>query len=169
MDKKLAFAVDLADAADGRRRKPSSGDVAPPARVTLASSDASGPSRGAAKAAYEMSHHTAGRPAEVVDLFEAVDEAARSLDPGVVRKIAKTSVNYSAGRRAFCSIRALGGKVAVYYVLDPTEVVPVNPGVRRDVSNLGHHGNGRVEYSVLGSDQLPEVQQLMRAAFDRAA
>lgn len=151
-------------------RQESSGSDAPtPATVAPRppGSDSSPPRGGSPR--YAMGHHTVGRPAEIVDLFEAMDEAARSLDPGVVRKVAKVSVNYFVGRRAFCSLKALGGKVVVFYVLEPGEVVSANPGAMRDVRAIGHHGNGSVEYSLTSRDQLPEAQTIMRRAFDRAS
>ncbi len=134
----------------------------PPARGTGASEEQ------AAKQKYDMGHHTSGKPAGVVDLFEQVDEAARGLGGDVVRKIGKVSVNYFAGKRAFGSIKALNSKVVVFLALDPTVTVPQNPTAMRSLIGIGHHGNGDVEYLLSTTDQLVEVRELLRRAYQQA-
>lgn len=120
------------------------------------------------KPAYDMAYHTAGKPTGVADLFEQVDEAARNLGADVVRKVAKVSVNYFVGKRPFASIKALNSKVVVFLVLDPKTTVPENPEAMRDLTGMGHHGNGDVEYSLTTADQLPEVRDLLSRAHQRA-
>jgi predicted transport protein len=122
----------------------------------------------AAKQKYDIGYHTAGKPAGVIDLFEQVDEAARSLGGDVVRKVGKVSVNYFAGKRSFGSIKPLTSKVVVFLGLDPVVTVPRNPAVMRSLVGIGHHGNGDVEYLLSTTDQLAEVRELMSEAYQRA-
>ena len=121
-----------------------------------------------AKQKYDMAFHTDGKPASVIDLFEHADEAARSLGGDVIRKVGKVSVNYFAGKCAFGSIKALKSQVVVFLALDPETAVPQNPAVMRDLTKIGHHGNGNVEYVLSSGDQLPEVRQLLDAAYQQA-
>jgi predicted transport protein len=119
------------------------------------------------KPTYTVDQHLAGKPANVVHLFELLDEFARGLGADVVRKPAKVSVNYFVGKRAVFSLKARGSKVVVFLVLDPTRAQPWNAQTMRDVSDIGHHGNGDVEYSVTDTDQLAEVQGLLQQAYSR--
>lgn len=146
--------------------KPTPAGTAPPqpaAGKGTGSEDAAAP-----KPSFNMAHHTDGKPASVADLFEQVDEAARGLGADVVRKVAKVSVNYFAGERAFGSIKALKSMVVVFLALDPDAIVPQNPAAMRDLTGIGHHGNGNVEYSLTTADQLPEVRQWLAQAYQQA-
>ncbi len=117
---------------------------------------------------YDMSFHTDGKPASVTDVFDQLDESTRSLGADVVRKVAKTSVNYFAGKRAFCSLKTLNSKTVVFLVLAPETTVAQNPTAMRDLTGVGHHGNGQVEYSITSAEQLHEVRQLIAQAYSAA-
>jgi predicted transport protein len=117
---------------------------------------------------YDMGQHTASKPAAVVDLFEQLDESTRALGADVVRKIGKVSVNYFAGKRAFCSLKTLNSKAVVFLVLDPKTTVSQDPVAMRDLTGMGHHGNGDVEYSLTSPDQLPAVRALIAQAYESA-
>jgi predicted transport protein len=75
---------------------------------------------------------------------------------------------YFAGKRAFGSVKALNSKVVVFLVLDPDATVAQNPAVMRDLTGMGHHGNGNVEYSLTNADQLPAIRQLIAQAHQQA-
>jgi predicted transport protein len=119
------------------------------------------------KPAYSVEQHLSGKPANVVQLFEQLDEYARGLGADVIRKPAKVSVNYFVGKRAIFSLKAMGAKVVVFLVLDPQDTQAWNGDVMRDVSSIGHHGNGDVEYTLSDANQIGEIQQLVRLAYGR--
>jgi predicted transport protein len=56
----------------------------------------------------------------------------------------------------------------VFLALDPSTTVPQNPTVMRDLTGIGHHGNGDVEYLLSTTDQLAQTRQLMSQAYQRA-
>jgi predicted transport protein len=128
---------------------------------------ASTTSTDAIKPTYSVEQHLAGKPANVVQLLEQLDEYGRGLGADVFRKPAKMSVNYFVGKRAIFSFKAFGSKLVVFLVLDPKHAQPWNGDAMRDVSSIGHHGNGDVEYTLTDTDQLPEIQQLMQLAYGR--
>jgi predicted transport protein len=114
---------------------------------------------------YDIGYHTSGKLAWVIETVEHLDRVVRGLGSDVSRKVAKMSINYFAGRRAFASIKVLKRKVVVYLVLDPLQTVAENPTAMRDVTGMGHYGNGSVEYSLADPAQLPEVEQLLARAY----
>jgi predicted transport protein len=100
-------------------------------------------------------------------LLEQLDEYGRGLGADVVRKPAKMSVNYFVAKRGVFSFKAFASKLVVFLALDPNQAQPWNDDAMRDVSSIGHHGNGDVEYTIADTDQLPEIQQLMQLAYRR--
>lgn len=164
--KSLKRILDVTDA-DGSSIKP----AGPLASGGGGPGDEKGGSGGGAKPPklpYGLEHHTGGKPASVVDLFEQADEYIRALGEDVVRNVAKVSINYRASKRPFGSIKLMTAKVVMFLVLDPPASVARNPDAMRDVSNIGHHGNGHVEYSLRTSDQLAELKQLVAEAYAAA-
>jgi predicted transport protein len=116
---------------------------------------------------WSLDHHTNGKPSAIVDLFERVDEFARGLGHDVSRRITKRYVGYFAAKRTFFSIKLQRARTVVYLGLDPTETQPWNEHVMRDVREIGHWGRGDTEYSLSSTEQLPEVQGLIRRAYEQ--
>jgi predicted transport protein len=167
LDVAAAAAPDPAGVPSEPPRPPVDGGPVPPLEPKPAPV-AGGPADPPAKAVYAMDHHTANRSAVVVELLEQLDEHARQRGEDVVRKIGKVSVNYFAGKRPFCSLKTLAGKVVLFLVLDPDSTVPTNPVAMRDLRGIGHHGNGDVEYSVTSDAQLDEARSLIEQAYQAA-
>lgn len=118
---------------------------------------------------YDLAHHTHGKAAHVVNLFESATSSARQRGGDVTERIGKVSVNYFVGKRPFCSVKMFQSKVIVYLKLDePASVVAENPNVMRDLTGIGHNGNGDVEYSLTSEGQLSELSGLIERAYAAA-
>jgi len=149
------------DFAEGRPRRPvapgSTGVTAPP------------PGRPRGGEEYTLDYHTDGKPAEVLNVFQALDEYGRSLESDVSRRIRKFYVGYFAGRRSFFTVELQRARVIVYLNLPPEPNARWwNGDVMRDVTNIGHYGMGDTEYSLTSTEQLEEVKALIRTAHDGA-
>lgn len=114
---------------------------------------------------YSLSHHLSGKPAAVVDLFEQVDEFARSLGADVSRRIRKFYVGYFAGKRSFCTVEVQRQGLLIYLNLDPTKTTPWNKEAMRDVREIGHYGMGGTEFLLREPGQLDEAKGLMKQAY----
>jgi predicted transport protein len=124
---------------------------------------------GKPKQEYPLDHHTAGKPAAIVDLFEQLDDFATSLGGDVTKRIRKFYVGYYAGskERSFFTAEIQRQKVWLYLSLDPTQMQPWNQDFMRDVRNIGHYGMGDTEYVLRKPEQLDEAKSLVKKAYDR--
>ena len=123
----------------------------------------------AGKGKYTLDHHIAGRAVAMRELWEAVDGYAQALGVDIERKLNKQSMGYYRGKRAFCSAQVRNNRVLMHVKIDPKSVIPWNGDVMRDVSAIGHWGNGDLEYSLTSVDQLNELRTLVGRAYSENA
>jgi predicted transport protein len=149
----------ILDVADGGGPvAPSSGGKAAPATAKPGKAKPPGGKE------YALDHHLGGKPAAIVDLFEQVDEFARSLGVEVSRRVRKQYVAYFKGKRSFCTIELQRQRAIVYLNLDPSGLTPWNEHSMRDVRKIGHFGMGDTEFSLRESPQLAELKDLIKQA-----
>ena len=114
---------------------------------------------------YTEEHHTKGMPAHVVQLYNELDTFCTGLDPAnVTKKATKPYVGWWHRGRIFCDAvlqKRAGLRISLNLkyeaLVKPAEFV-------RDVSKIGHWGNGDVELRV--SDL--QTMQLAKAYIQRA-
>lgn len=114
---------------------------------------------------YHVEHHLEGKSSLIRELFEAVDSMADPLGPDVSRRVRKHYIGYFRGKRSFFTLEMQRSRVLVYLALDPSSTQPWREQVMRDVRKIGHFGMGDLEYSLTNPEQLPEVRDLIRAAY----
>ncbi len=118
---------------------------------------------------FPLDHHLDRKPAAMVDLFEQVDEFARSLGADVSRRIRKFYVGYYAGKRSFLTVEIQRQRLILYLNLDPPKASPWNDEVMRNVREIGHYGMGDTEYSLRVPAQLDEAKALIQSAHDESS
>ncbi len=118
-----------------------------------------------AESAYDESHHIAGKPQEVLELYRAIDRECLGLRPGAVQKryLAKY-ISYEADGRSFCSVHLGQGGLRVWLCLKLHRLANP-PSFARDVSNVGHWGIGDLELAITSLAEIEEAAKLIRASF----
>jgi uncharacterized protein with ParB-like and HNH nuclease domain/predicted transport protein len=119
----------------------------------------------AASAGYVMDDHPLLLVSPRRELFEAFRKEVTALDPCVVEEFLKHYVAYRADTN-FVDVKPqtkglrLALNMAFPDLNDPR-------GLCRDVSAVGHWGNGDVEVSLSSLNELPYVMGLVRQSFER--
>jgi len=118
------------------------------------------------QSSHNESHHTSGKPQEVLELLSAIDRLCLSLSPGAVEKyfLAK-SINYIRGKHIFCCVHVLQSGLRVWLKLKYSRLENP-PSFARDVSNVGHWGVGDLELGINSMAQLEEALPLIRRSFE---
>ena len=118
-----------------------------PTRAKVANSAGQVRPAAASTDGYSVSAHTKNIPAGMIDLYERLDSLARSLSPAVECRAQKAYIGYYASKRSFFTLKIQKAKIRVWISLPPSRVKPWNQHPRcRDVSKIGHHGMGDVEF-----------------------
>jgi predicted transport protein len=117
---------------------------------------------------YAESHHTGGKPNEVIELYRGLDRFCQDLAPGRVTRAYKAKyISWALDKAIFCCAHLQRGGLRVWVKTDPKQL---DPGVSfaRDVSKIGHWGVGDVELAVNGVDRLSDAEDYIRRSFDGA-
>ena len=99
------------------------------------------------------------------DLFEIVHREVLALDPCVTEEFLKLYVAYKAETN-FVDVVPQKRRLRLLLNMQIHELHD-RKGLAKDVTNLGHWGNGDVEVGLGKPDELPYVMRLVRQAFER--
>lgn len=116
--------------------------------------------------AYAESHHTSGKPQEVLELYRAIDRFCLSLKPdGIERRYLAKSINYVNHKHIFCSVHLQRGGLRVWLRLKYARLEKP-PSFARDMSGIGHWGVGDLELDIISLSQLEEGVPYIRMSFE---
>lgn len=124
------------------------------------------PKRPSAK--YSESHHTEGKPNEVVELYRALDRFCQDLAQGRVTRAYKAKyISWSLDKAIFCCAHLQQGGLRVWVKTNPKNL-DASATLARDVSKIGHWGVGDVELSVNSLDRLRDAEVFIKKSFENA-
>ncbi len=123
--------------------------------------------RARGETAYTENLHTEGKPREVVELYQRLDQFCLALPGPIDKRYLAKHIAYTTGKSIFCSVLLRRGGLRVWLktkfqrLLNP-------PTFARDVSAIGHWGVGDVELTINNGQQLTEAESLIRKVFEEA-
>lgn len=116
---------------------------------------------------YQESHHTNGKPREVVELFRAVDKFCREISPNTVqRRYLAKYLRYNHGKNIFSCVHLQKTRLRVWLKLKYSDL-DSPPEYVRDVSNVGHWGVGDIELSINSLEGFQSAKSLIMKSFDK--
>jgi predicted transport protein len=119
-------------------------------------------------AEYTESHHTDGRPSEVLELYPGLDRFCQESAPGRITRCYKSkTVNWTLDKAIFCCANVQQGGLRVWVKTDPKELDPSST-FARDVSRIGPWGVGDVELAINSLDRLRDAEAFVRKSFENA-
>jgi hypothetical protein len=114
----------------------------------------------------DEAHHITGKPKEAIELYRAVDRICLSMQPGpIARRYLAKYIAYARAKRSFCSMHINQGGLRVWPKLKYARLVNP-PSFARDVSSVGHWGNGDLELGISSLAQLSDAEPLIRKSFE---
>jgi predicted transport protein len=117
---------------------------------------------------YPETHHTEGKPNEVVELYRGLDRFCQDMAPGrITRSYKKWYISWSKVDDIFCCAHLQQGGIRVWVKTDPKGLAP-SASFARDVSKIGHWGVGNVELAVNSLDRLRDAEAFVRKSFENA-
>jgi predicted transport protein len=108
-------------------------------------------------------HLSQGKPMRAV--FEAFRNEVLALDPCVSEEFYKPYVAYKAETN-FVDVVPLAARLKLTLNMEYLDLVDPK-GIARDVTEVGHWGNGDVEVGLKSLAELPYVMGLVRQAFEK--
>jgi predicted transport protein len=112
-------------------------------------------------------HHLGGKPQNIVDLFNRLDERVMALGPDVRRSFTKFYIKYST-RRSFLTVEIRKRKLFCYVSLGWDELPERDELLTRDVRNIGHYGMGDTEIALSEVSELDYALRLIEASYRKS-
>jgi len=140
----------------------------PPAIVesALPRKQKKGPQRPSSE--YTETHHTEGKPNEVIELYRGLDRFCQDLAPGRITRSYKAKyISWSLEKAIFCCAHLQQGGLRVWVKTNPKALDP-SVSFARDVSKIGHWGVGNVELAVNSMDRLQDGEAFIQKSFENA-
>jgi predicted type IV restriction endonuclease/predicted transport protein len=119
------------------------------------------------KAKYGEATHLQGKPQHIIHLFHELQRVileATSEPSQVV--YTKLYIGYKL-KKLVADVQVNRNKLKLSLALNPKELDPL-PSNARDVTNIGHWGNGDLEFSILSKEDLDQALPFIKLAFEKS-
>ena len=110
---------------------------------------------------YTEQDHLSKVSFEIRELYEQVKERLISLDDNVSTQPKKQTVGFKVDNNIFCDVVLLGKGLKIYVNLKSGDLQDQKQ-IARDVSNVGHWGNGSYEIQLSDLDDIDYVVSLLK-------
>lgn len=115
---------------------------------------------------FNESHHLSGKPQETIELFRSLERMCNSFVPSSISKryLAKY-ISIEHENRSFCNVHILQSGLRIWLPLKLNRI-DNPPTFARDVSNVGHWGNGDLELRISNRSELDIAIPLIRKSYE---
>ncbi len=115
---------------------------------------------------YDEQYHIGEKPEQIVQLFRCLEEFCMNIDAGsIVRNYLAKYIRYDYQDHIFCCVHIDKSKLRVWLKLNFADLHNP-PSYTRDVSKVGHWGNGNVEVNITDEASLEGAKPLIRKSFE---
>ena len=114
---------------------------------------------------YTLESHLQNKSKEVIELMEALQDMIMGLDDSIEEIPKKYYIAYKSTQNIL-TVEVRLRNLKIYLKLKP-EDIPVNTPNYRDVSNIGHHGIGDVEFTITNLNELIDTKPFIELAYNR--
>lgn len=114
---------------------------------------------------YTTESHLQNKSKEVIELMEALQDMIMGLDDSIEEIPKKYYIAYKSTQNIL-TVEVRLRNLKIYLKLKP-EDIPVNTPNYRDVSNIGHHGIGDVEFTITNLNELIDTKPFIELAYNR--
>jgi predicted transport protein len=114
---------------------------------------------------YSEEYHLEGKPEEIIEKYEELKDTILELGDNIEIRPRKDYIGFIANTN-FVDIHPKKSKLTLWINLKQGELDdPKN--IARDMSNIGHHGNGDYEIGLKSSENLDYIIPLIRQAYNK--
>jgi predicted transport protein len=103
---------------------------------------------------------------ETRELYENVKERLLSLSDSITIQSKKQTIDFRVDNNIFCDIILQNGKLKIYVNLKSGELKD-QQNIARDVSNVGHWGNGSYEIKLTDLEDIDYIVSLLKQSLKK--
>ena len=114
---------------------------------------------------YTTESHLQNKSKEVIELMEALQDMIMGFDDSIEEIPKKYYIAYKSTQNIL-TVEVRLRNLKIYLKLKP-EDIPGNTPNYRDVSNIGHHGIGDVEFTITNLNELIDTKPFIELAYNK--
>lgn len=112
---------------------------------------------------YSEEDHLQGKPDEIIELYEKFNNAILNLKDGIEIVYRKLYIGYRYNNTAISDIEIQSKQLKLYININKGQLDDPK-GLMRDISNVGHWGNGDYQTLIKNDDDLEYIMSLIKQA-----
>lgn len=112
---------------------------------------------------YTEEDHLQNKPDEIVELYEKFKKAILNLKEGFEVVPKKLWISFRLDNTIVCDIKITPNSLIIYINLKKEQLNDAKK-ITRDISSVGHHGNGDYQVNVKNDDDLEYIMSLIKQA-----
>jgi len=116
-------------------------------------------------ATYTLDEHFEGKSKEIQELMQGIREFVTGLDSAIEEVPKKYYIAYKASKNIVC-MEAKSKNIKLFVKLKPTDVTEPLKSFR-DVSKIGHHGTGNVEFTISTPEEFEETKKYIELSYNK--
>lgn len=97
----------------------------------------------------------------IVDIYNELKEYILGLDDNITLKPTKLYIGFNRGRKSVFSIK-LQKKSLVLWINTEPNMLDDPKKIIKDVTNIGHHGNGNSQINISSTDDIGYIEDLLK-------
>lgn len=105
---------------------------------------------------------TKGVNNSILDIYNDLKEYILSLNNEIELKPRKIYIGFNRGRKSIISIKLQNNSIILWINKDPKSINDPQK-IIRDVTNIGHHGNGNSEIKIENKNNIGYIKDILRA------
>ncbi|MCC8192550.1 MAG: DUF5655 domain-containing protein [Ruminococcus sp.] len=98
----------------------------------------------------------------IVDIYTELRDYILSLDDNITIRATKLYIGFYRGRKCVVSIKLQKKSLVLWINTDP-DMLDDSKGIIRDVTNVGHHGNGNSQINISSSQDIGYIEDLLKS------
>ncbi|MCD7727155.1 MAG: DUF5655 domain-containing protein [Ruminococcus sp.] len=98
----------------------------------------------------------------IVDIYTELRDYILSLDDNITIRATKLYIGFYRGRKCVVSIKLQKKSLVLWINTDP-DMLDDSKGIIRDVTNVGHHGNGNSQINISSCQDIGYIEDLLKS------
>jgi len=102
----------------------------------------------------------------ILDIYYELKDYILSLNDSIILKPTKLYIGFNRGRKSLFSIK-LQKNSLLLWINENTDSIDDPKNLIRDVSNVGHHGNGNCEIKISNSKDIGYIEDMLKCIVEK--
>lgn len=98
---------------------------------------------------------------DIIEIYNELKEYILNIDDSIVLKPTKLYIGFNRGRKSIVSIKLQKRSLLLWMNADP-DMFNDAKKIIKDVTNIGHHGNGNSQIQISNSDNIGYIEDLLK-------